>query len=240
MPSVELDGVLTAYEVNGTGPVIVVPACNVGWAAYGLDALHKRFTVVTVSPRGFLGSGRLPADDYSAAQITGDIERVLDDIGIGSYALLGYSLNGAVASYLALGQPPGAGNGVRGLPHDGLVLPGSPRAGAGSWPSDSSIRTMWAETVAVLDPAALMAFWDAVDSLPPAELVAGLDCPVWSWWGGDDPLFEPFGGVTAHREAIERLGLPYRELPGLDHDQALGQGRRLLPDLADWLESMAR
>ena len=239
MPSVELDGVPTPYEVNGTGPVVVVPTCNVDWAAYGLERLSELFSVVAVSPRGFMGSGRLPADAYSAAQITGDIERVLDDLGIGSYALLGYSLNGAVASYLALGNPR-----VQAVACGGFPTTASYAGFAESRRQQMVERQLdpdvWAETVAVLDPAALMAFWDAVDSLPPAELVAGLDCPVWSWWGGDDPLFTPFGGVTAHRAAIERPGLPYREMPGLDHDQALGQGRRLLPDLADWLESMAR
>jgi len=97
-----------------------------------------------------------------------------------------------------------------------------------------------AETIAALDPLALVAFWDAADDLPAAELVAGLDCPVWSWWGSADPLFEPFDGVAAHRAEIERLGLPYRELPGLDHDDALTQSDRLLPDLADWLESVER
>ena len=239
MPSLALDGVPTAYEVNGAGPVVVVPACNVGWAAYGLYALHDRFTVVAVSPRGFLDSGRLPAGDYSAAQITGDIEQVLDDLGIGSYAVLGYSLNGAVASYLALDNPR-----VRAVACGGFPTTASYARFAETRRQQLIERQrdpeLWAETLAALDPAALMAFFDTVDALPAAALVAGLDCPVWSWWGDADPLFEPFGGVAAHRAAVERLALPYRELPGLDHDQALTQSRRLLPDLADWLESAAR
>ncbi len=40
--------------------------------------------MVAVSPRGFMRADRLAPDAYSAAQLTGDIERVLDDLGLGS------------------------------------------------------------------------------------------------------------------------------------------------------------
>ena len=239
MPSVTLDGVRIAYTLSGTGPVLVVPEANVGWAAYGLTGLAERFTVVTVSPRGFMGSGRLAAEDYSAGQISSDIERVLDHLGIGWYALLGYSLNGAVASYLALANPRVQAVACGGFPTT-ASLAGFAESRRRQLVERQRDPELWAETLAALDPAALMAFFDTVDALSAGELVAGLDCPVWSWWGGDDPLFEPFGGVEAHRAAIERLGLPYLELPGLDHDQALTQSGRLLPDLADWLESVVR
>lgn len=239
MLSVALDGVQTAYELTGTGPVLVVPEVNVGWAAYGLDRLAERFTVVAVSPRGFMGSGRLAAEDYSAGQITGDIERVLDHLGIGSYALLGYSLNGAVASYLALDNPRAQAVACGGFPTTASYA-GFAESRRQQLAERQRDPEVWAETLAALDPAALVAFWDTVDALPPAELVAGLGCPVWSWWGGADPLFTPFGGVAAHRTAIERLGLPYRELPGLDHDQALIQSGRLLPELTAWLEAVLR
>ena len=99
---------------------------------------------------------------------------------------------------------------------------------------------MWAETLAVLDPAALVAFWESIDELLPATLLTGLHCRVWSWWGGADPLFDAFGGVDNHRAVIEGLGLPYRELPGFDHDRALTEVGQLLPAVADWLEPLLR
>ncbi len=58
--------------------------------------------------------------------------------------------------------------------------------------------------------------------------------------GGADPLFDAFGGMAGHRAVIDELGLPYRELPGLDHDQALKRAGELLPDVADWLEPLLR
>ncbi len=237
MPTVVLDGVPTTYHRYGAGPVVVVPECNLEWSAYDLQRLTERFTVVAVSPRGFLGSGRLAADAYSAEQVTGDIDRVLDHLDVGSYAALGYSLNGAVASSLALGNPR-----VKAVVCGGFPTGGSYAEVASSRREQLAERQRdpeaWAETLEVLDPPALLAFWESLDEFPPAQLVAGLRCPVWSWWGGADPLFDGFGGVARHRAAIERLGLPYRELPGLDHDQALAQAGELGPAISDWLEPL--
>ena len=229
-----LDGVPTAFHRWGSGPVVVVPTLNLEWSDYPLGPLLERFTVVTVSPRGFLGSGRLADAAYSGEQVTGDIERVLDHLDIGTYAALGYSLNGAVASSLALDNPRVTAVVCGGFPtassYAGLAA--SRRQQLAERRSDPAA---WAETLEALDPAALLAFWDVVDALPAATLATGPVCPVWSWWGGADPLFDAFGGLAAHRAAMERLGRPYRELPGLDHGEALTRAGQLLPDLADWL-----
>ena len=198
-----------------------------------------RFTVVAVSPRGFLDSGRLADAAYSGEQVIGDIERVLDHLGVGPYAALGYSLNGAVASCLALYDPR-----VRAVVCGGFPTAASYAGLAASRREQLAARRSdpqaWAETVAALDPAALLAFWEHVDALPAGTLAAGPVCPVWSWWGGADPLFDAFGGLAAHRAAMDRLGRPYRELAGLDHGEALAQAGGLLPDLADWLEPLLR
>lgn len=226
-----------AHEVRGAGPAVVLPQCNVDWAAYPLRALVERFTVVAVSPRGFMRAGWLPPDAYSAGQLTGDIERVLDDLGIGSYAALGYSLNGAVASYLAIDNPRVRAVVCGGFPtaasYAGLAATRS--AQVAEWQRDPQV---WAETLAAFDPAALLAFWETVDGLPPAALVDQLDCPVWSWWGEADALFDEAGGVPAHRDAVEARGLPHRELPGLDHGEALTAIDEVLPEVADWLEPL--
>jgi pimeloyl-ACP methyl ester carboxylesterase len=135
MPSVSVNGVLITYHRHGAGPVVVVPECNVEWSAYELQPLLERFTIVAVSPRGFMGSGRLAAGGYSAKQITGDIERVLDHLDIGSYAAFGYSLNGAVASSLALGNPRVKAVVCGGFPtagsYAGVAKPGSTDGPAG-------------------------------------------------------------------------------------------------------------
>ena len=75
------------------------------------------------------------AGGYSAKQITGDIERVLDHLDIGSYAAFGYSLNGAVASSLALGNPRVKAVVCGGFPtagsYAGVAKPGSTDGPAG-------------------------------------------------------------------------------------------------------------
>lgn len=239
MPRVSRDGVPISYCRRGTGPVVVVPECNLEWSAYGLDSLLSRFTVVAVSPRGFMGSGRLTAGAYSARQITGDIEWLLDQLGVGGYAAFGYSLNGAVASCLALGNPR-----VKAVVCGGFPTAGRYAGVAGSRREQLAERRrdpkLWAETLAVFDPAAVMALWESIGELPAAALVAGVQCPVWSWWGADDALFDAFGGVSSQRAGIDELGLPYRELPGLDHDQALAHCAELLPSIADWLQALLR
>ena len=63
----------------------------------------------------------------------------------------------------------------------------------------------WAETLEALDPAALLAFATSSTRCrgPPR---GGPVCPVWSWWGGADPLLDAFGGLAAHRAAIDGWG----------------------------------
>lgn len=237
MPSMSINDVPIHFHRHGVGPVVVVPECNVGWSAYHLEPLLERFTIVAVSPRGFMGSGRLEAGAYSAKQVTGDIERVLDHLDIGPYAALGYSLNGAVASSLALGNPRVKAVVCGGFPTAGSYA-GVARSRREQFAERQRDPTLWAETLAVLDPAALLAFWESIDDMPAATLVTGLHCPVWSWWGAADPLFDAFGGADRHRTVIDELGLPYRELPGADHDQALKRTSELLPAVADWLEPL--
>ncbi len=237
MPVLALDGVALAYTRRGSGPVLVVPEGNLGVDAYALEPYLDRFTVVAVAPRGFQGSGRLAPDAYSAVRVVSDIRTVLDHLGVERYAALGYSLNGAMASYLALDDPRVQAVVCGGFPTTASYagLAESRRVQMEERRRDPEV---WAETVAALDPAALLAFFAAVDALPTGRLASGPLCPVWSWWGGADPLFDAFGGVAAHRAALERLGLPYRELPDLDHDGALTGIDQVLPDIADWLEPL--
>ena len=55
--------------------MVVVPELNLAWSEYGLEALRERFTVVTVSPRGFMGSGRQADAAYSGGSVRRSTER---------------------------------------------------------------------------------------------------------------------------------------------------------------------
>ncbi|HEU5244645.1 MAG TPA: hypothetical protein VFU33_09600, partial [Gaiellaceae bacterium] len=58
------DGVELHYEVHGgSGPALLLPHLNFTWPdRLDLAPFAERFTVITASPRGFRGSGRLGAE----------------------------------------------------------------------------------------------------------------------------------------------------------------------------------
>jgi len=219
------------WRSAGAGPVVVVPRLNVDWTQVDLAALEARFTVVVVSPRGF-GPSERPGG-YSGARFLADVARVLDHLGVVDYAAFGYSMSGVMAARLAVGNPR-----VRAVACGGFPL----TADLGAMGERARLRhaaaraaaAAWAEVTTMYDPAAAVAFWDDVASLPCAALV-DLTCPIRCWWGAEDLVL---GSLTDSAELAADLserGIPYDVLPGLDHDAALDRLDLVLPRLADWL-----
>lgn len=211
--------------------MVVVPRLNVDWTQVDLAALEARFTVVVVSPRGF-GSSERPGG-YSGARFLADVARVLDHLGVVDYAAFGYSMSGVMAARLAVGNPR-----VRAVACGGFPLTADLGAmGERARLMHAAARAAaaaWAEVTTMYDPAAAVAFWDDVASLPCAALV-DLTCPIRCWWGAEDLVL---GSLTDSAELAADLserGIPYDVLPGLDHDAALDRLDLVLPRLADWL-----
>lgn len=69
-----------------------------------LEALARQHRLIVPDLRGHGRSRGLPPP-YTTAQMALDLSRLLDDLGIGSTAVLGYSQGGAVAQQLALDDP---------------------------------------------------------------------------------------------------------------------------------------
>ena len=69
-----------------------------------IDELATRHRVIVPDLRGHGRSRGLPPP-YSARQLAADLARLLDDLAIGSTAVLGYSQGGAIAQQLALDEP---------------------------------------------------------------------------------------------------------------------------------------
>lgn len=219
------------WRSTGAGPAVVVPRLNVDWTQVDLAALEARFTVVVVSPRGF-GPSERPGG-YSLAGFVADLARVLDHLGVVEYAAFGYSMSGVMAARLAVGNPR-----VRAVACGGFPL----TADLGGMGERARLRhaaaradaAAWAEVTTMYDPAAAVAFWDDVASLPRAALV-DLACPIRCWWGAEDLVL---GSLTDSAELAADLSersIPYTVLPGLDHDAALDRLDLVLPRLADWL-----
>ena len=108
MPVLKLaDGEELYYEVHGAGPPLaLVSGLNgVGafWAPH-LAELGTRFTVVLHDHRGTGRSSRSRID-YSIEQMTDDLVRLLDHLGIEKAHLVGHSTGGAIGQTLAIDRP---------------------------------------------------------------------------------------------------------------------------------------
>lgn len=225
----DLDGIW--WSSAGAGPAVVVPRLNVDWDTVDLSALTDRFTVVVVAPRGFGPSSR--PGSYDGAGFVRDVERVLDDLDIESFATFGYSANGAMAARLAVGTARVTAVACAGFP---LVADLSGMAERARVRHTQARRDpdAWAELVATLDPDALLAFWDDIGRLPRASLV-DIDCPVRLWWGELDTVLSALTSPDELRRELERRGVAYDVVPGLDHDDMLERLDLVLPSIASWL-----
>jgi pimeloyl-ACP methyl ester carboxylesterase len=231
----DLDGV--AYSLDGDGPAIVVPQCNVDWSAVDLTPLSSRCTVVTVAPRGFSPSVR--QGGYSGAGMRADVERVLDHLGLDGYLTFGYSLNGAMAAWLGVDNPRVLGVVCGGFPTSGSYDGLADRM-RGILDRARADDAAWSEVVATYDPEAVVAFYEDLGRLEPGALLDRLRCPVWQWWGSADEVFADLGGLDEHQHGLEERGLPFDVLAGLDHGGALDRLDLALPGALAWLDGLGR
>jgi pimeloyl-ACP methyl ester carboxylesterase len=107
--TLEVPGASLHYEVQGSGPVLLVipgmPA-DAGFYAVLARRLAGSFTVVAFDPRG-VSRSRLdgPPTDQLVPVHADDARRVLDAVGAGPANVLGDSVSGLVGLELAAGAP---------------------------------------------------------------------------------------------------------------------------------------
>ena len=194
----QLDGIW--WSAAGDGPAVVLPRLNVDWTEMNLSALTDRFRMVIVAPQGFGPSDR--PGSYHGTRFVADIRRVLDHLAIGRYATFGYSMDGVMAAWLAVGSP-----GVNAVACGGFPLTadltGMAQRARGLTAARQDPET-WTELAAAYDPEAAVAFWDDVGRLPRAAL-AEVDCPVRAWWGERDAvLSSPLSPEELGRDLASR------------------------------------
>jgi pimeloyl-ACP methyl ester carboxylesterase len=105
------DGMRVAYDVNGTGPAIVLlhggGRLRQDWHSAGyVDRLKNNFKVITLDLRGH-GESDLSTDpkDYSPDKMGHDILAVADACDVTAFSLWGMSFGGNVGRYLAARSP---------------------------------------------------------------------------------------------------------------------------------------
>src|SRR4051812_22826499 len=102
-----------AYAVHGSGPPLVVASCWLShlqhdWQSpvwrHFLDDLGQIATIVRYDERGF-GMSDWDVDDFSIEARRGDLESVVEAVGLERFALLGMSGGSAVALAYAVAHP---------------------------------------------------------------------------------------------------------------------------------------
>lgn len=107
MPFTVANGVRTYYEVNGSGPPLLLIAGN------GMDhtafkdqvgPFGAQFRCITYDLRG-VGQSDVPPATYNARDMADDALALLTALGIESAHVAGYSLGGAIGQEMALKAP---------------------------------------------------------------------------------------------------------------------------------------
>jgi hypothetical protein len=68
-------------------------------------------------------------------------------------------------------------------------------------------------------------------------LVDHLDCPVYSYWAGDDEVIDELVGMQTLRNAMLKRGLPFEVLRSRDHEGLLTDINSAIPGILRWLKS---
>ena len=224
-----VDGVALAYDVQGSGPVLVlVPGVTTDrslWHRAGyVERLADRFTVVTVDPLGHGDSDR-PHDPvaYGNDRLVTHLVAVLDAEGVDRCAVWGYSRGGLIGSLLAWSYPERVSLLALGgtplhhltsslpMPVDELAVDALMAGDWGPWwaqspPLPDEVRTA---VEAGNDPRAISA---ALQGRTPTEL-RPFTAPTLSYLGDGDSF------VGDAQEAAESIGVPTAVLRTGGHAQ---------------------
>lgn len=107
MPYATNDGVRVYYEIDGSGPPLVLhagfSASLPDWRDFGfVDALRDEYRLILMDPRGH-GQSDKPHDPaaYTFDRRVGDIVAVLDDLDVATAHFWGYSMGGHVGFAIA-------------------------------------------------------------------------------------------------------------------------------------------
>jgi 3-oxoadipate enol-lactonase len=103
------DGTAIAYQTFGRPngePMLMIQGLGAdsrGWALQRV-AFGRRFRCIAIDNRGVGGSAGAP-QPFSLEEMALDAIAVLDELGIESAHVMGASMGGAIAQYLAVGRP---------------------------------------------------------------------------------------------------------------------------------------
>lgn len=108
MPTISVDDLDIAYRVQGSGPALLLVA-GTGypggtWWPPLVEALARNHTVIWYDHRG-TGQTRGDAAGLSTRRLAGDAVGLLEALGCDRVSVLGHSMGGRVAQWIALDRP---------------------------------------------------------------------------------------------------------------------------------------
>jgi aminoacrylate hydrolase len=96
------------YEVTGQGPPLLLiagTACDgTYWSRFQVPDFARDHSVITFDQRG-TGRTVTHIDDYATSRLAADAAAIIADVGLGPAIVLGHSMGGRVAQYVALDHP---------------------------------------------------------------------------------------------------------------------------------------
>lgn len=203
MPTVRANGLDIAYDVHGAGPALVLlhGATSAGREDFAaqLPLMSKAFLVHVPDARGHGRTRWDAADGFSYEWLVDDLKAFVDELGLQTFHLLGFSMGGMTALQFASQWP----ERLRTLVLVGITTQREPRASVGRRLMDPEVilarNPAWAAELSRRhDPVQGAGAWQrllpaiAADIarqplLAPAEL-HGIDCPALVVCGDRDPF----------------------------------------------------
>jgi pimeloyl-ACP methyl ester carboxylesterase len=247
MPYANNAGVRIHYEVDGTGPALVLhhgfTQCLEDWSECGyVAALRPRYQVILVDARGHGGSDK-PHDEasYTLDRRTADVTTVLDALGVEKAHFWGYSMGGRIGFGMARYAPDRvdklviAGNtpfasdmaGARQMIREGITGGGDVLIAA----FEKRYGPIAAAHAARLRAADLEAYLAAAqDGAAMEDMLETMAMPCCIYAGEAEPL------LARAKLSSERIpNARFFSLPGLSHLQAFAESSRVLPQVMEFL-----
>jgi pimeloyl-ACP methyl ester carboxylesterase len=253
MPYATHDGVRVYYEVDGSGPPLVLHIgflgslddwrrADVGYA----EALRDAYRLVLFDPRG-QGRSDAPHEPaaYGSRQRVGDVLAVLDAEGIGRAHFWGYSMGGRVGFALGVHAPGRVASLVLGgttpfaeeaPPEEEdawlrLFRQGMPAFVADWETRDPQMPPAMRERWLALDAAAVAAAWEAGRADPGfADALPSIRVPTLIYFGTDD-----YPDRLPEQAAAQMPDAAVVTLEGLNHSQAFRRSELVLPHVRAFL-----
>ncbi len=248
------DGRRVAYDVNGTGPAIMLlhggGRIRQDWHAAGyIERLSRDSKVITVDLRGH-GESDQPTDPayYTIDKMGQDLIAVADACGVDCFTIWGLSYGGNVSRYLAARSERVAKIILMGT-RFGLGVSGHERQYAeeliGHWTPISQTQidgTLDLKSLSADDQDFLRRFklpvvlaWVKAMLDWPAIEPVDLRCPALWLVGSNDT--EAMDSVKEYKASLKGSKIQLRIVEGLDHNQVLTEIDEVLPIMLGFTQS---